>query len=71
LPPGTPLFHKTGTSDGTPGTNATNDVGIVPLEDGSPLVIAVFLRDAKTTLAEREHVLARVGAIAYGALARR
>jgi beta-lactamase class A len=71
LPPGTRLLHKTGTYGGAARANATNDVGIVPLRDGSQLVIAAFLRDASTTLATRERVLAEVASIAYGALAPR
>ncbi len=67
FPAGTELLHKTGTND-DPVTNATNDVGIALLPDGSRLVIAVYLRDARAPIEERERLIARAASVAYAAL---
>jgi len=48
LPSGTPVAHKTGTSNTNDKglTAATNDVGIIILPNGKHLAIAVFITDS-------------------------
>jgi len=67
LPPGIPLAHKTGTSNTNDKgiTAATNDVGIITLPDGKPLIISVFVKDAAADEPTRERVIARIAAAAY------
>jgi beta-lactamase class A len=66
LPDGTPLQHKTGTSPTRNGiTAATNDVGVITLPDGSHLVLAVLVRDARADEAAREATIAGVARAAY------
>ena len=61
VPAGTEVFDKTGTV----GT-CTNDVGIVTLPGGSPLVISVFVRNGRDK-ATREAAIARVARAAWDA----
>jgi beta-lactamase class A len=62
LPPGTPLIHKTGSSD----TNkegmlaATNDVGILTLPNRKHLAIVVFASDYKGPIERGEHIIALI-----------
>jgi beta-lactamase class A len=72
LPEGVGVMHKTGTS-GTHGgvTEATNDIGIIPLPTGKALVLAVFVTDAKAAPAEIEAVIARIAKAAYEEAAKR
>lgn len=56
LPGGTEVAHKTGTIGGT-----TNDVGILSLPNGAGQVaVAVFVKESKKPVAERERVIAQV-----------
>ncbi len=61
LPKGTAVFDKTGTL-----RSCTNDSGIVTLEDGSHLVLAVFVRGG-TDAATREAAIASVARAAWEA----
>lgn len=66
LPPGTKVFHKTGTSNTINGlTRATNDAGIITLPDGNHLALAVFIADAYASQKERESVIAQISRAAY------
>jgi beta-lactamase class A len=60
LPAGARLAHKTGSYGDDDGSNATNDVGVVTLADGSRVIVVAYLRDAKAPLADRERTLADV-----------
>jgi beta-lactamase class A len=61
LPPGATLAHKTGTSRTDLGlTAATNDIGIVTLEGGRALAVAVFLSASMADEAAREAAIAEV-----------
>jgi beta-lactamase class A len=56
LPPGTEVFHKTGTIGGT-----TNDVGIVRLPDGAGhVVVVVFVKESTRPVPDRERAIAQV-----------
>jgi len=67
LPSTTTVAHKTGTSNTNDKgiTAATNDVGIITLPDGKPLIITVFVKDAAADESTRESVIARIAAAAY------
>jgi beta-lactamase class A len=66
LPAGTPVAHKTGTSDTANGvTAATNDVGIITLPDGRHLAVAVFVSDSRADEATREGVIAKIARAAW------
>ena len=66
LPPGTPVAHKTGTSNTVEGvTRATNDVGIVTLPDGRHMAVAVFVSDTKADADVRERVIAKIARAAW------
>jgi beta-lactamase class A len=68
LPPGTVVFHKTGSSGTDKGlTPATNDIGLITLPDGRRLAIAVFLTDSTGDDAARDAIIARVAKAAYDA----
>jgi beta-lactamase class A len=61
LPSGAALEHKTGTGPVRQGlSEATNDVGLVTLPDGTHLALAVFVRDARADEATRERTIADV-----------
>jgi beta-lactamase class A len=61
LPPGTIVAHKTGTISGS-----TNDMGIVFLPfDAGHLAITVLMKDARSSGAERERVIAEIARYAY------
>ncbi|HEV7892686.1 MAG TPA: class A beta-lactamase [Pyrinomonadaceae bacterium] len=66
LPAGTPVAHKTGTSNTIEGvTRATNDVGLVTLPDGRHMAVAVFTSDTKADLDVREGVIAKIARAAW------
>jgi beta-lactamase class A len=66
LPAGTPVAHKTGTSNTIEGvTRATNDVGIITLPDGRHMAVAVFVSDTKADADVREGVIARIARAAW------
>jgi beta-lactamase class A len=66
LPPGTPVVHKTGTSDVDNGlAHATNDIGLITLPDGRKLAVAVFVTDSRADEATRSRVMATIGKAAY------
>jgi beta-lactamase class A len=68
LPPGTPVAHKTGTSDVDNGlAHATNDIGLITLPDGRKLAVAVFVTDSRADEATRVRVIAEIGKAAYDA----
>src|SRR5262249_11859418 len=72
LPPGPPGAHKTGASDTRGGqTDATNDVGLISLPDGSRVAIAVFVHASPADVATREQTIARLARHAYDAFAPR
>ncbi|MDO8902138.1 MAG: class A beta-lactamase [Phenylobacterium sp.] len=59
LPKDARLAHKTGTARTDLGLNpATNDIGLITLEDGRQYVVAVFLAGSSLPEAEREAVFA-------------
>jgi len=61
LPPGTIIFHKTGTIGAT-----TNDVGIIELPGGAGNVIAVvFIKEAEIDNEESEEVIAQIARSLY------
>ncbi len=61
LPKTTFVAHKTGTSGTQNGiTSATNDVGMITLDSGRHLAIAVFVSDAPTDEKTREAVIAKI-----------
>jgi len=66
LPTSLTVAHKTGTSNTNQQgiTAATNDAGIITLDDGSHLIISVFVKDAHADEATREAVIARIAAAA-------
>lgn len=70
LPAGTIVGDKTGSGEtnkatGTP--NATNDVGLVTLPDGTHLAIAVLLNGSKLYDVDQEKVIADLARVAYDA----
>ena len=73
LPAGTVVGDKTGSGEtnkttGTP--NATNDVGLITLPDGTHLAIAVLLNGSKLYDVEQEKVIADLSRAAYDAFAK-
>lgn len=66
LPPGTPIWHKTGTGHRIKGVNlATNDVGFFRLHDGSHAAIAVFVKLGTAPDAQLEAAIAQAARQAY------
>ncbi len=66
LPAGTVVAHKTGTSGVRAGkTAATNDIGVIVLPDGRPLLVAVFVKDSAESTRTNEAILAQVAQTAY------
>jgi hypothetical protein len=66
LPPGTPVAHKSGTSRTQDGkTDATNDVGLIALPNGSRIAIAVFVHDSPADERTREETIAKLARAAY------
>jgi len=69
LPPGARLAHKTGTARTDLGvTPATNDIGVITLEDGRQYVIAVFLAGSTLAQEEREAIFADLARSVAGAV---
>lgn len=61
LPPGTPVFHKTGTAGTFNGlTRATNDAGIITLPDGNHVALSVFISDSYASQKDRELAIAKI-----------
>jgi beta-lactamase class A len=72
LPAGTPVAHKTGTSDVDNGlAHATNDIGLITLPDGRKLAIAIFVTDSRADEATRSRLMAEIGKAAYEAATRK
>lgn len=68
LPPGTPVADKTGTSGQNRTTlNATNDFGLITLNNGQKVAVAVLIADSKAPFAVRERVIAEIGQAIYEA----
>lgn len=67
LPPGTPLGHKTGSSDRTAdGVRiADNDAGFVLLPDGRRYCVAVFVTDSRASDSVNAAIAAAVSRAAY------
>jgi len=66
LPPGTPVAHKTGTSQTANGkTNATNDIGLIALPNGHRIAIAVFVNASPADEATRERTIAELARLAF------
>ena len=68
-PAGATVYHKTGTGPDVAGVNsATNDIGIIELEDGRRIAVAAFLAGAELPAEERDRIIAEVGRIASSSL---
>lgn len=68
LPPGTVVASKTGTAGQDRSTvNATNDVGLITLPNGSRLAIAVLIADSTAPYAVRQRVIAEIARAIYAA----
>lgn len=66
LPAGTVVAHKTGYSGIKAGkTAATNDIGVIMLPDGRPLLVAVFVKDSAESTQTNEAIIAQVAQAAY------
>ena len=66
LPPGTEVAHKTGSSGTRNGlTRTTNDVGIIRLNDGRHLALAVLISDARADERSRDAVIAKIARATY------
>ncbi|MGB8097009.1 MAG: class A beta-lactamase [Terracidiphilus sp.] len=72
LPKGTPVEHKTGTSDVYGGlARANNDIGLITLPDGRKLAVAVFVTDSRADETTINRVIAEIGKTAYDAAVKR
>jgi beta-lactamase class A PER len=66
LPADAVVAHKTGTSGVRVGkTAATNDIGVIVLPDGRPLLVAVFVKDSAESSKINEAIIAQVAQAAY------
>lgn len=66
LPADVVVAHKTGTSGVIVGkTAATNDIGVIMLPDGRPLLVAVFVKDSAESARTNEAIIAQVAQAAY------
>ncbi|EGM79323.1 beta-lactamase class A [Rheinheimera sp. A13L] len=66
LPADAVVAHKTGTSGIRGGkTAATNDIGVIMLPDGRPLLVAVFVKDSAESNKTNEAIIAQVAQAAY------
>ncbi len=66
LPAGTVVAHKTGTSGVRAGkTAATNDIGVIQLPDGRPLLVAVLVKDSSESTRTNEAIIAQIAQAAY------
>ena len=61
LPPGTPVWHKTGTY----GEAATHDAGIVELPDGTHLIVVVLTRQPRRDTEAAERTIAAIARAAW------
>lgn len=61
VPPGTPVWHKTGTY----GPAATHDAGIVALPDGTHLIVVVLARQPRRDTEAAERAIATITRTAY------
>ncbi len=61
LPAGTVVAHKTGTSGSTDRVNnATNDAGLITMQDGRKLAVVVLVTDSREAQSVRESVIAAI-----------
>lgn len=61
LPPGTPVFNKTGTIN-----KIANDVGIVALpDDAGHIALAIFIKDTKLESADTDNIIAHLARSVY------
>jgi len=67
LPPGTPVAHKTGTSDTNKEgvTAAVNDIGVVTLPDGHHFAIAVLVSDSRENSETNEKIISDISRAAW------
>ncbi|AUD02157.1 class A beta-lactamase [Spirosoma pollinicola] len=66
LPQGVKVAHKTGTSQTTNGvTAATNDIGLITVDEHKHIALAVFIKDSAASTKEREAVIAQVAKLVY------
>ncbi len=67
LPPGTVVWHKTGTGGDKDGINlCTNDAGVIVLPEGKGnLALTVFIKLSRKPLADRERAIAETAALFY------
>jgi beta-lactamase class A/beta-lactamase class A VEB len=68
LPEGTIVAHKTGwsgTNEETGITAALNDIGIVFLPNGDPLIISVFVSESTESFETNEKIIADISKAAY------
>lgn len=67
LPMGTPVAHKTGTSDTNEKgiTAATNNIGIVALPGGRHIVISVFVSDSKEHAETNDKIISAIAKAAW------
>ena len=66
LPTGTPVAHKTGTSDKKDGiTAAINDMGIVTLPNGKHFAISVFVINSKEDDATNARIIADISKLCW------
>ncbi len=67
LPAGTPVAHKTGTSDTNAEgvTAAINDIGIVTLPNGEHVAISVFVANSKESNATNEKIIADIAKLVW------
>lgn len=68
LPEGTVLARKTGTGntdDATGRIFALNEVGIIVLPDGKPLIVSVFIANSYETESETEKIIASIARTAF------
>jgi beta-lactamase class A len=56
VPPGTPVWHKTGTY----GPAAIHDAGIVELPDGTHLIVVVLARQPRRDIEAAERAIAEI-----------
>ncbi len=71
LPEGTPVAHKTGTSDTNKEgvTAATNDIGIITLPNGQHYAISVFVAESKENGDANEQIIADISKVVWEYLA--
>jgi len=66
LPAGTVVAHKTGSTGTIKGlTGATNDSGVIFLQDGGQLAVSVYVKASTRKDAARDRVIARIAKAAF------